>query len=154
MCRLHRELHGGRGVDQARAGDERIAEGQRRLLQDLLRSRERQIGVRLQHVGDHAGNAWRRSRGAEKRIEPWNGGVDVVDAGDCNRIINERPTGNGRAIVIEPELRPGPGRREVFALERAAQARSVLRIHRSHRERVGGVYVTLRGARVCTVDRD
>src|SRR5262249_46735844 len=35
-CRLHRELYGGRGVDQARAGDVLIAEGRRRLLQDLL----------------------------------------------------------------------------------------------------------------------
>jgi len=81
-CRLHRELHSARGVDQARAGDERITERQRRLLQDLLDSRERQIGVRLQHVGDHAGYAWRRSRGAEKGVEPRDGGVDVVDAGE------------------------------------------------------------------------
>src|SRR5207244_1241312 len=34
-CRLRRELHGGRGVDQARTGDVLIAEGRRRLLQDL-----------------------------------------------------------------------------------------------------------------------
>src|SRR5262249_37167623 len=65
-CRLQRELYGGRGVDQARAGDVLIAEGRGRLLQDLLDTRERQIGVRLQHVGDHTGYAWRRSRGAEK----------------------------------------------------------------------------------------
>ena len=105
-------------------------------------------------VGDHAGYAWRRSRGAEKGGEAWNSGCDVVDARDRNRIKNERSTGNGRAIVIEPELRPGPARREILALERAAQTRGVLRIHRSHREGVGRVYVTLRGARVCTLDRD
>src|SRR5262249_27731419 len=126
----------------------------RRLLQDLLDSRERQIGVRLQHVGDHSSYAWRRSRGAEKGREVRNSSCDVVDARDSKWIIKERTTGNGRAIVIEPELSRGSSRREIFALDRAAQARSIRRIHRSHREGIGRVYVTLRGSRVCTLDRD